>query len=121
MPRLRCSARSPVPRPPSRMGRRGAVSCLFASRPWLLLPAVADKTGGPGDAHGHQPPDHPAEHAMTLLSHLGRPTVGFPSYVLRRPPRAAVEPQDDDEQPLLGGRVFAVQRLGAMSVGLFLL
>jgi len=58
---------------------------------------------------------------MTLLSRLGRPTVGFPSYVLRRPPRAVVEPQDDDEQPLLGGRVFAVQRLGAMSVGLFLL
>jgi hypothetical protein len=38
---------------------------------------------------------------MTLLSRLGRPTVGFPSYVLRRPPRAVVEPQDDDEQPLL--------------------
>ena len=36
---------------------------------------------------------------MTLLSHLGRPTVGFPSYVLRRLPRAVVEPPDLPSSP----------------------
>jgi hypothetical protein len=59
---------------------------------------------------------------MTLLSHLGHPTVRFSIDVLRRPSRPApAESQEEGEQPLVDGRVFAVQRLGAVSVGAFLL
>jgi hypothetical protein len=65
---------------------------------------------------------------MTLLSHLGHPIARHPFDVLRRPPRAAGAPppvvresQDTREQPIIDGRVLAVQRLGAVSVGLVLL
>jgi hypothetical protein len=64
---------------------------------------------------------------MTLLSHLGHPTAAIPFDVLRRSPRPAAAPppavaaKDSDEQPVVDGRVFAVQRLGAVSVALVLL
>jgi hypothetical protein len=65
---------------------------------------------------------------MTLLSHLGHPTVRVPLPQLRRParsggqrPRALVQPQEDGEQPLVDRRVYAVQRIGAVGVALFLL
>src|SRR4051812_4433739 len=86
------------------------------------------KTGGPADADGHQFPERRAEHAMTLLSHLGHPFPPSPVDVLRRPARPArtgplgsVVWQDAKERPDIDPRIFAVQRLGAVSVGLFLL
>lgn len=57
---------------------------------------------------------------MTLLSHLGHTTPRFPLDVLRRPPRAAVA-EDTGDRPVIDPRVFAVQRLGAVSVGVVLL
>ena len=66
-----------------------------------------------------------AEHAMTLLSHLGHPGPLSPVAVPRRPrradPPAAVASRDGAEQPAVDERVYAVQRLGAVSVGLVLL
>jgi hypothetical protein len=50
---------------------------------------------------------------MTLLTHLAHPVPRSP--VVRRPPRAAV-----DERTDLDPRIFAVQRVGAVGVGLFL-
>jgi hypothetical protein len=59
---------------------------------------------------------------MTLLSHLAHPAARHPFDVLRRPPRTVgVREQDNGEQSAIDGRVFAVQRLGAVSVGLVLL
>jgi Domain of unknown function (DUF4383) len=65
---------------------------------------------------------------MTLLSHLGHPLPRFRADVLRRPPRTAgtrhmedVDPRDAEIRPDVDPRVFAVQRLGAVGVGLFLL
>jgi hypothetical protein len=59
---------------------------------------------------------------MTLLSHLGHPAVPSPFDILRRPSRPVdVSQEDTGEQPVIDGRVYAVQRLGAVSVGLVLL
>jgi hypothetical protein len=65
---------------------------------------------------------------MTLLSHLGHPLPRFRADVLRRPPRTAgtrhqedVDPRDAEIRSDVDPRVFAVQRLGAVGVGLFLL
>lgn len=69
-------------------------------------------------------PSRPApEHDMTLLSHLGHPT-SF-AHLLPRPRRVAAPPrvvvsQGADEAPVVDGRVYAVQRLGALGVGLVL-
>jgi hypothetical protein len=58
---------------------------------------------------------------MTLLGSLAHPSR--PLVALRRRPRTAVSaaPVDTAEQPTSGTRVFAVQQLGAVGVGLFLL
>jgi Domain of unknown function (DUF4383) len=65
---------------------------------------------------------------MTLHSHLGHTIPRFPVQLLRRPPRRAgaqplggVESRDSGERPDIDPRIFAVQRLGAVSVGLVLL
>jgi hypothetical protein len=71
---------------------------------------------------------------MTLLSNLGHHAprralhILHVLHVLHRPsratapePRTGVAPQDTAEQRAIDGRVFAVQRIGAVSVGLILL
>jgi Domain of unknown function (DUF4383) len=64
---------------------------------------------------------------MTLSSHLGHPLPRFPLQPLQRPSRTAgARPQagvaaQDMERPDVDPRIFAVQRLGAVGVGLFLL
>jgi hypothetical protein len=65
---------------------------------------------------------------MILQSHLGHAIPRSPLAVLRRPRRTAaaqllggVQPQDTGDRPDIDPRVFAVQRLGAVGVGLFLL
>jgi hypothetical protein len=63
---------------------------------------------------------------MTLSSHLGHPVPRFPVHLFQRPrtagarPPAAFEAQDT-ERPDIDPRIFAVQRVGAVGVGLFLL
>jgi hypothetical protein len=62
---------------------------------------------------------------MTLLSHLGHPTALSPGRAIHRPrwsadPPRAVQSLDAGDQPVVDGRVYAVQRLGALSVGLVL-
>jgi hypothetical protein len=58
---------------------------------------------------------------MTLLGSLAHPSH-LPMVALRRRPRTAIPAQRDTvEQPVFDRRVFAVQRLGAVGVGLFLL
>jgi hypothetical protein len=61
---------------------------------------------------------------MTLLSHVGHPIPRSPADVLRRPPRRAGAGawyvESPDERPDIDVRIFTVQRLGAVSVGLFL-
>jgi len=88
-------------------------------------PPSAGKTGGVVDAHVHQPFAR-METAMTLLSHLGHHPSRFRVDLLRRPPggaapRAQVRRQAAVERPDVDPRVFAIQRLGAVGVGLFLL
>jgi hypothetical protein len=65
---------------------------------------------------------------MILQSHLGHAIPRSPLAVLRRPRRTAAaqllgggQPQDTGDRPDIDPRVFAVQRLGAVGVGLFLL
>jgi hypothetical protein len=65
---------------------------------------------------------------MTLLSHIGRTTARAPFDVLRRPRRTVADrplvdvgPQDAGGRADIDRRVFAVQRLGAVGVGLILL
>jgi hypothetical protein len=59
---------------------------------------------------------------MTLLSHLGHPLPRSPLDLLHRPARPAPARQQATAGPLdLDPRVFAVQRLGAVGVGLVLL
>ena len=65
---------------------------------------------------------------MTLLSHIGRTTARAPFDVLRRPRRTVADrplvdvgSQDTGGRADIDRRVFAVQRLGAVGVGLILL
>jgi hypothetical protein len=65
---------------------------------------------------------------MTLLTHVGHPIPRIAADLLRRPPRtAALRPLRDGasrqaaERPDIDPRVYAVQRIGAVGVGLFLL
>ena len=63
---------------------------------------------------------------MTLLSTLGHHAPSRPRHVLHRPPRATTPragavSQDTGEQRPMNARVYAVQRIGAVGVGLVLL
>jgi hypothetical protein len=65
---------------------------------------------------------------MAILSNGGHQTSSHPLHVRRRPPRTAahgprtgVASPATGEKPITDGRIYAVQRLGAVSVGLILL
>jgi len=94
----------------------------------VSYPPPDGKTGDAADAYVHQPFEHRTETAMTLLGHLSPPTVRSPFDLLRRPPHPAAPRSQDRARPRgtalppdVDPRVFAVQRLGAVGVGLVLL